>query len=442
MRGLIRRFLDAKTGVAAVIQTAVANIAVQAANISSGILTARTLGPVGRGSLAAIIMWPQFLAYGLTLGVPVSSLYWLKRKPEMSRELTGAALLLSVGFGALAALVGVITIPFSLHTYPRATIHFAQVWVCVTPLALGAVTITSQSQAAGAFKQFNLFRFLSPLSVLTVLIIEKLTGHLTAFNAAVAYLLAATPATIWIALWIKRHFRPNLHAFGPATKLLLGYGVRAWGADLLATIASQVDRILVVGMLRPEAMGLYVVAQSAAGVLGILPNAVSPVSLPKSSGLSKSEIVELTGRAVRMTMLVMILASVPLFVFGGFLLRLVYGAKFSGAAAILPFLIVEAILDGATSVMSQAFMAAGYPGTVTLLQGCGLITSIPLLYLLIPIYGVKGAGCALMLATTMRFLFVLSNFPLRLKVRPPSLLITKVELMTLMQRFGLKSHSA
>ena len=442
MRGLIRRFLDAKTGVAAVIQTAVANIAVQAANISSGILTARTLGPVGRGSLAAIIMWPQFLAYAMTLGVPVASVYWLKRKPEMSRELTGAALLLSVGFGALAALVGVITIPFSLHTYPRATIHFAQVWVCVTPLALGAVTITSQSQAAGAFKQFNLFRFLSPLSVLTVLIIEKLTGHLTAFNAAVAYLLAATPATIWIALWIKRHFRPNLHAFGPATKLLLGYGVRAWGADLLATIASQVDRILVVGMLRPEAMGLYVVAQSAAGVLGILPNAVSPVSLPKSSGLSKSEIVELTGRAVRMTMLVMILASVPLFVFGGFLLRLVYGAKFSGAAAILPFLIVEAILDGATSVMSQAFMAAGYPGTVTLLQGCGLITSIPLLYLLIPIYGVKGAGCALMLATTMRFLFVLSNFPLRLKVRPPSLLITKVELMTLMQRFGLKSHSA
>lgn len=435
MKTLVRRFVSAKSGATAILQTGVANIVVQGCNILSGIITARALGPGGRGALAAIIMWPQFLAYGMTIGVPVATVYWLKRRPELSRDLSGTALLLSAFFGIMAAALGAIIIPFSLHTYPPETIHFARVWVVVTPLALAAVTIMSQAQAAGAFTQLNVFRVLSPLSVLAVLVVEKLTGHLSANNAALSYLLAATPATLWIAIWAWKHYRPSLNSVVSSSRLLLSYGVRAWGVDLLGTIANQVDRILVVGMLNPESMGLYVVAQSAAGVLSVLPNAVVPVSLPRSSGRSKEEIISLTGRAARMTLLVMIVASLPLFFFGGFLLKLVYGGKFVAAAIVLPFLVVEAIFDGLTSVLSQAFLASGFPGTVTLLQGTGLATSIPLLYWLIPIFGVRGAGCALMMATMLRFLFIFLNFPFKLGVKPPNIIIQRDEIVTLWRRF-------
>jgi O-antigen/teichoic acid export membrane protein len=434
LKTLMRRFVGAKTGASAIVQTGVANVFVQGGNILSGVITARALGPGGRGSLAAIIMWPQFLAYGMTVGIPVATVYWLKRRPELSSDLSGAALILSAVFGVMAALVGVAIIPYSLHTYPPDTIHFAKIWVIVTPLALCAVTIMSQVQAASAFSNLNLFRVLSPLSVLAVLLIEKFTGRLTANSAALAYLLAGTPATIWIAVWAWKHFHPRFRSIVPASKLLLGYGVRAWGVDLLGTIANQVDRILVVGMLNPESMGLYVVAQSAAGVLAVLPNAVVPVSLPRSSGRSKEEITALTGRAARMTLLVMILASLPLFFFGGFLLKLVYGAKFVTASLVLPFLIVESIFDGLTSVLAQAFLASGFPGTVTLLQGSGLIASIPLLYWLIPIFGLRGAGCALMVATMLRFIFIFLNFPLKLGVKPPNIIIQPHEVFTLLRR--------
>jgi O-antigen/teichoic acid export membrane protein len=346
---------------------------------------------------------------------------------------------LSAVGGILAAFVGIVIIPYSLHTYPPDVIHFARMWVIVTPLALCAVTIMGQVQAADAFTNLNLFRVLSPLSVLAVLLVEKFTGVLTANHAALAYLLAGTPATIWIAIWAWKHFRPRFSSLLSTSRLLLGYGVRAWGVDLLGTIANQVDRILVVGMLNPESMGLYVVAQSAAGVLAVLPNAVVPVSLPRSSGKSTEEITSLTGRAARMTLLIMILASLPLFFFGGFLLKLVYGAKFIAAALVLPFLIIEAIFDGLTSVLSQAFLASGFPGTVTLLQGCGLITSIPLLYWLIPIFGVRGAGGALMLATMLRFIFIYLNFPLKLGVKPPSMIIKTHEVVTLLQRIHIAS---
>jgi O-antigen/teichoic acid export membrane protein len=442
LKTLLRNFFLARSGVSAIIQTAVASFSVQALNIVSGILIARALGPSGRGSLSAVIMWPQFLAYGLSLGVPVASVYWLKRRPEYGSHLAGASFVLSALFGVLAAIVGYFVIPHSLRTYPAAQIHVAQMLVLVAPLALLAVTIISFAQAASAFSIFNTFRFLSPFSVLAVLLVEKFTHRLSFASAAVAYLLAGTPATIWIAVWVWKTYKPRFDGIPAASKLLLGYGVRAWGGDLLGTVANQVDRLLIVGLLNPETMGLYVVAQSAAGVLAILPGAVSPITMPKSAGMEIGDIMELTGRAVRMTLLVMVLASIPLWTFGGALLKLVYGTKFAQSAPILPWLVLEAILDGLTSVMTQAFLASGLPGMVTLLQGTGLAASIPLLYWAIPRYGATGAACALMIATSIRFAFVLVNFPIRLKVPPPNMIIGREELMVLLRRLRAVPPSA
>lgn len=415
----------------AIIQTACANLAVQIVNLLCGIITARSLGADGRGLLAGIIMWPQFLAYGMTMGIPIASVYWLKRRRDISSELAGAGLLLSAVFGFLAALVGAVILPYSLHTYPAAAIHLARLWILVTPLELLAVTLIAQAQAADAFSKYNVYRFLSPFSVLIVLVIEKSLGRLTYSSAAFAYLLGGTPAMIWTARWAWKHFRPTLRSPVASSRLLLSYGVRAWGADLLGTVATQVDRVLVVGLLNPEMMGLYVIAQSAAGVLAFIPTAVAPITMPRSTNLSTGDTVALTGRAARATLCLMLLASLPLLVCGDFLLRLVYGHGFAGAAAILPFLVVEAIASGLTSVLSQAFLAAGFPGTVSMLQGCGVLTSIPLMFWLIPRFGLKGAGCALMLSTLCRLLFVLLNFPYKLKSRPPGLIMGGAEFMGL-----------
>jgi O-antigen/teichoic acid export membrane protein len=416
-------------------QTAFANIAVQGLNVASGILTARTLAPAGRGALAAIIMWPQFLAFAMTLGIPVATVYSIKRNPDAAREIAGTSLVMSVAVGLLAALVGFTIIPYSLHTYPAPTIWLARFWVTVTPLELIAVTLIAQVQAADAFSYYNLYRFLSPLSVLVVLVIEHLLGRLTIAGAAFAYLLAGTPATIWIGVWVWRHYRPVYRSLVTTSRLLLSYGVRAWGADLMGTISNQVDRILVVGLLNPEAMGLYIIAQSAAGVLAALPTAVAPIALPRAASLDTDGIVALTGRAVRATFYVMVTASIPLLLVGGWLLKLVYGAKFAGASVVLPFLVVEAVMDGLTSVLAQAFLAAGFPGIVSMLQGCGLLTSIPLLLWMIPRFGLRGAGCALMISTLCRFLMVLFSFPYKLKLRPPGFIMGREEISALMNRF-------
>jgi O-antigen/teichoic acid export membrane protein len=421
--GLVKSFVSGRSSIGAVLQTSASNVLIQAAYVGSGVITARTLGPSGRGALAAIIMWPQFLSYALTLGIPISSVYHIRRDPKHGSSLTAAAILISVTMGFVASLVGFAVIPHSLHTYAPSTIRFARWAVLISPLALLGVTLSTQVQSAGAFRRYNFFRIAQPLTILVVLFVAWKTGWLTAYSAALAYLLAGLPIISWNFVWVWRHFHPRFEGGAEPIRALLSYGVRAWGADLLGTVANQVDRLLVVSMLPPSSMGLYVVSQSVAGLLNVLPSGMNSVLMPKAAGRPIGEIVELTGRAARVTIAGLTLAALPLFLFGSFLLTLVYGHKYDGAAAILKILLGEAILDGATAVLSQAFLAAGIPGTVTILEGCGLLSAIPLMYWMVPRWGLKGAAFALLFSTFARLSVVMAAFIFKLKMRPPSLIM-------------------
>jgi O-antigen/teichoic acid export membrane protein len=105
--------------------------------------------------------------------------------------------------------------------------------------------------------------------------------------------------------------------------------------------------------------------------------------------------------------------------FGPYLLVLAYGKEYIGAATVLRILVLEAVLSGATLVLSQAFMALERPGVITALQVTGLILTLPLMLVFVPRLGIAGAGLALLLSTTARLLFVLASYPIFLKMRMP-----------------------
>ena len=439
-RHFIGRFITGKSAAHAILLTIFSNFAIQALNIGTGILTARTLGPSGRGALAAVIMWPQLLAFVCTLGLPAASVFLIRRKPDQRSPLVATALVLSFIAGLIGSVIGFFIIPHSLHTYPPSVIRYAQFAVFLAPISLLGVTLGGQVQAAGKFAFYNIFRFFMPLSIFTVLVFEFAFHRLDVSYAALAYLLAGVPTTMWSFIWVWQRYRPTLKGAAHVYRPLLSYGLRAWGTDLLGTISSQVDRVLVVGLLPPEAMGLYVVSQAAAGVLNAIPSGVVPVIMPKAADQTAEGNIALTASATRLTGLVMCGAALPLFLFGNYLLRLVYGPKFLDAGPVFRYLVVEAIFDGLTSVLSQAFLAAGQPGVVTLVQACGLLTAIPLLSWLIPLFGIKGAGIALMLSTICRFTFVVASIPLRLKFKIPNLLFGREEIRLIAQRLLQRSQ--
>ena len=97
-----------------VLHSTAGRIGFVAVNSVTGMITARTLHPAGRGELAALGVWPNFLGGLLTLGLPSALIFWSRRHPAQQSSLLWAALPLALVAGALAAVTGMLGIPYWL----------------------------------------------------------------------------------------------------------------------------------------------------------------------------------------------------------------------------------------------------------------------------------------------------------------------------------------
>ena len=399
-----------------------AKIFVVGLNAGTGILSARALLPAGRGQLAAMILWYVFLASAFTFGIPSAVTFQLRRNPGRKSEIFGAALLLALAASAIAMLIGFAGLPYWLKQYDPRTVFFARLFLLNTPISalflVGRAALESENDFTGS----NLSFAGPPFITVCTLLVLWMTHRLDPVSAAWAYVPAGLPF-FWI-MWVqlRRRIRIRFRNFAANSRLLLSYGIRSYGIDLCGTMALYVDQALVVRMLRPEMMGIYVVALSLSRMLNVFHTSVVMVLFPKAVSAREDEVVEMTGRAARMSTLLTASGGICVALVGPWLLGLLYGHEYRSAAGVLRILVLEVVLSGATLVLSQAFMALSRPGVITFLHVLGLALTIPLMLVLVPRLGTTGAAIALLLSTTARFLFISFSFKAFLGVKRPRIL--------------------
>lgn len=409
-------------GVRVIGQTILARIGIQGLNAVTGILTARLLLPTGRGELAAITLWSGFLAGLTTFGLPSSLIFHLRNRPQEMGKLLTNALFMSFLFSCLAGAIGFFGMPVWLHNYPGWAIEAGRWFLLVTPLVSMALILRGALEASGAFSMSNLAQILNPAATLAFLLLFWAAHRFNVITASCAYIFAAFPVFAMLAWKARKLMTRTASPSIGASKLLLSYGIRSYGIDLLGTLALQVDQVIVVRYLAAAELGVYVVMLSLSRMLAVFQASVVTVLFPKAAGNSRETVVALTERAARVGATLTGVCALVVGVIGPFLLRVFYGPEYAKSVLSLRLLLAEVTLSGCVYVLSQAFMALGRPGLITILQAVGLSLSLPIMLVLIPRWGIEGAACALLISTTARFLFIFFSFPMVLKVRVPDLL--------------------
>jgi O-antigen/teichoic acid export membrane protein len=409
-------------GARAVVQSIISKAVILGLQAATGIVTARALGPAGRGELAAMILWPLFVASVTTLGVPSSLIYYLRHEPEERERLIANGFVLATVLGVVAGLLTVPVLPWWLHQYSPRVIHTAQWFLLTVPICSVILAGRAVLEASHDFSASNAIQTLTPFATLVGLFFFFSIHRFDPFTAGLAYILASIPALLFMFLRVRRLCVKVWKIQKSATRKIFGYGIRSYGIDLLGTLALQVDQVLVVSLLNPSAMGSYVVVLSLSRTLNLFQNSVVMVLFPKVAGQSIDDVVEVTGVSVRASGLVTVVCGIPVCLAGPVLLRLLYGSEYVSAVGALRILVLEVILSGATYVLAQAFMALNRPGVVTILQAIGLALSIPMMLMLIPRYGIYGAAVSLLTSTIARLVFVYAGFRVFLKTKPPSFL--------------------
>ena len=145
-------------------------------------------------------------------------------------------------------------------------------------------------------------------------------------------------------------------------RLLLSYGIRSYGVDILGALSLQVDQVLVISMLAPAAMGIYGVTLSLSRMFTLFQDSVVTVLFPSASGRSADEIRRMTEYSTRVSTLMTGSCAAVASLVGPFMLKILYGREYSGASLTLDILLVEVTISGAVFVLAQAYMALGRPG--------------------------------------------------------------------------------
>ncbi len=414
-------FVQGKGMFAASVQTLLISVVILFINLLTGVITARFLGVAGRGEQEAMGVWPLFLAQAFTLGLPSALVYNLKKTPEHAPKLFAASVVSGLLAGAVAIAVGLTFIPLWLAQHNAAVISSAKILMFFAPAVLLDEIFSSALRAKGNYALFNVIRFLRPAATVAALLTLALLGWLTPFSATLCYLVPSLPISAWLFGQIWRAYKPVWTGLGQTTKNLVSYGARSYGIDLLGALSLQLDKALVVGLLSASSMGLYVVSLSLANMLNIFQSAVITVLFPQAAGLSAAEAVAMAGRTTRISTAVTVASALVLGVLGPWALEFLYGPEFRGGANLMRLLIAVTIFEGTGSVLAQAFMATDRPGFITTLQGVGILLNLPLLLVLVPAFGLMGAGTSLLVTSLVRLLLIIAAFPRVLKVPPPRL---------------------
>ncbi|MEW5906995.1 MAG: oligosaccharide flippase family protein [Elusimicrobiota bacterium] len=366
------------------------------AGILTGVLTARGLGPDGRGLYAIALLFPSFLSSMLPLGLNFANLYLVNREGAPPGRLAFNTIAYSASSGLLFTL-GLVMFSASLSASfaggeGRGLIALAAAALIPSMLFENVYYLLLGRRDIKGMTAMNLARAAAYAALLGGMFIFP---GFTPGKAVMAYLGGLGAGLILGFARLKKNgflsdFRPSRTHFGAA----LGYGIRQHPSSVLQFLTYRTDLFIVGAFLPASEAGLYAAAVVIAELLWQLPAAAAQVLFPKVAASSEKESGEFTPQVVRHVLLISGVSAAGLFLAAGYAVTLLYGTEFSGAALPLRILLPGAVLMGLSKMLGSDIAARGRPGTVSMASAASFITAAWFGIALTPLFGLPGAALA------------------------------------------------
>lgn len=360
--------------------------------IAFAVVSARWLGPSGKGALALVVAAGALGSVVLGLGIPQALTTWVARG---RLTLTDAL----VGGSAWGALITILLAAGGM-AYQSSDIVVRFLW-----LAIGAVAFEQvmSSVAVGAGDLFPplLSRLLGGGSQVAYMLAGLALGWRPTISTVVIFyyvlaLLGIVVAGAFLILRARKTGSPSISRMrvvvGEAPQVLR-FGLKLMPAHILAMANSRVDILFLGWLAGSAAVGIYSLAVSATLLVGMIPAAVGQ-ALTSTFG-SDVEPAHQLRRGVHASL---VLASVTAFVIAvsaPYLVPLVFGREFADAARLImvmaPFTALFSLNQVTYPYFCNHLRRPFMPSVVT---GVTAVLDILLVSLLARRYGADGAAIA------------------------------------------------
>ena len=360
--------------------------------ILTGILSARMLGPTGRGEYAAIILWPTAIVCLLSLGINQAITFNVGRGAFTVSEVATSATIIGLIQGALSIAVGLVVVHFTLAKYSPMVQHLGTVFVLLSPALILSGYPANLFQGKQDLQRFNLIRVMAPLTYVTGLVVLYLT-HRATLRLVIFFQLAGFIVALLIGCGMAwRVLRPRLQWNGSAIPRLINFGYKTQATSLTNYFNQRIDQLALSLFVPPRELGLYAVAVTISTAVTVFPQAAGIVTFSRGSSQTSADAKATIGVSFRASLVWLLACCSVLYVLSPFLIHLVFGAAFDGSILACRILLPGALMLGLNQVLYNGASALGRPALPSYAEGVSVGVTAIGLYLLVPRYGYVGAA--------------------------------------------------
>lgn len=356
-------------------------------NVATGILAARLLLPEGRGTLVAILFWPQIAADLGLMNLNTAVAQQASRNPEKSSIIATTAAYLAVILSIITVVIVYFALPYLIGPERAQWTAIAQIYlIAFLPLNfIGAIFIAAR-HAEQKFLQFNSLRLIPALVYLVGMVVLWLTDHIAIEFILICNWLGTVLVTLILIIQVRSLFLQSPH--WAEARLLLKMAFRFKLSSIIVMLAREGDRIVIISLLSSTSIGLYAVAFTVAtSGLKILTASFQGILFPKIARQSDIEHQRhLLGRALRYSMVLSIAASLCLIAITPVCIPLLFGQEFS--SAIVPAILLLVVYN--PKVLSDIIIFGLYgldhprPITISSAMASAAFLGIVLIVLVLP----------------------------------------------------------
>ncbi len=375
------------------------------ANLVSGIVSARALGPDGRGVAVALTTLSQLAGFLFAAGAAQSLSYFIARAPDDGPRLLTTWIVMLLPLAALAIGISQILLPTIFGHDGGEAVEIGRWFLFTTVLIVGVELNYGLLLGTQDFVFYNALRLAQPALMAAAFVVLWPLGELTVRTALIAP-AAATALVLAVGMWRS----VGRIGFGPLALRLglrtLWFGLRGQGATVANHVTGRLDVAMLPAFVTAASVGLYSVATNVSLIVFTLANTFAAIVVPAAAGDARRGAAKVIGSFWAATA-VAVTVALGLLVFARPLLGFVYGDSFEGAATSLRLLLPGAVLFAGSSIISAGVYAAGRPFTATVPQLLGMAVTVIGLFAFLGSGGVTAAAIVSSASYTVVFLTTL-----------------------------------
>ena len=377
----------------------VASASILALGVLTGVLLARTLGPSGRGELAAVVLWPLLLLSIGNLGVNEAVTFHAARHTSSRPTLLSTSIGLAVCQGITLIVIGLVLVPLVLSGHEESSVHASLLFLAVIPIGLVNLYLISLLNGFHRFGWFNLLRVSAIATSAVGLAGLMIADELTVTTAVLAYLggaMITALAVTMVALPLSGGTGPFS---GGLARDVLSFGWRSQLSTVSSTLNERLDQLVISIFLSATSLGLYVVAWTMTSLTNLIGTSVALVALPAAASADSPAAQRGAARRyVGLTFCASLAVTAPLLLFTPSLIKAAFGPEFRGATDSAQILVVAGMILATSRALQGVLKGTNRPLDASIAEGVGLAVTAPGLAILLPTLGILGAALTSTLA--------------------------------------------